>query len=320
MTKSPTSLLHPRNRHKQGYDFPALLTVCPELEPFLINKDDGLLTINFSDAQAVLLLNKALLAYYYQIQFWQIPEGYLCPPIPGRADYIHFIADLLCESYLKEQVTGKQIKGLDIGCGANCIYPILGSRLYDWSFIASDIDKLAVQTAQLIVKANNNISKQIVVRQQSNPQHFFAGILKSKERVSFTVCNPPFHSSMEKATQGSVLKSSNLAKKSKYKAKASNSEGQVSLNFAGQEHELSCPGGEIAFVKKMIKESLQVQDQVCWFTCLISKGDNINPLKKLLNQLNVKQIKVVKMAQGNKQSRFIAWSFLDKAQQQQFLD
>lgn len=310
--------LHPRNLHNGCYDFSALLQVCPELKGHLVKKADAQLTINFSVPQAVRLLNQALLALYYQIEFWQIPEGYLCPPIPGRADYIHYLADLLSDSYQKETVTGRKIKGLDIGCGANCIYPILGSRLYQWSFVASDIDKLAVQTAKLIVSANQNISKQITVRLQNNPEHFFNGILKSKERLSFTMCNPPFHASMDKANQGSLQKNKNLAKKAQLK-NASTVNGQVALNFAGQSHELSCAGGELAFVKKMMLESQQVSDRVCWFTCLISKGDNINPLKKQLKQLNVKQVKVVKMAQGNKISRFIAWSFLDKQQQLTFL-
>ena len=181
----------------------------------MINNPKGELTINFSDAQSVLLLNKALLAHFYGIDFWQIPEGYLCPPIPGRVDYIHYIADLLSDSFQLDvtKVRGSQIKGLDIGCGANCIYPLLGSRSYDWSFVGSDIDNVAIKTAKLLVDANKNVSKKITIREQKNTKNILTGIINKNDRFAFTMCNPPFHASMEKATQGSLLKQNNLAKK-----------------------------------------------------------------------------------------------------------
>jgi len=310
--------LHPRNRHIGQYNFTELVNACPELATCLTHNPKGELTIHFSDANSVLLLNKALLAYFYQINFWQIPEGYLCPPIPGRVDYLHYIADLLSEAFGGAIPKGAKIKGLDIGCGANCIYPILGTREYDWSFIGADIDTLAVKTAKLIISANNNINKKITIRQQKNSQSILLGIVKKGERFAFTMCNPPFHASMEKATEGSLLKQNNLKKRSKNQLKTVKSNNDVSLNFAGKIHELSCEGGEIAFVKRMIEESREVQSQVCWFTCLISKRENIAPLKKLLVQQNTKQVKVVEMSQGHKISRFIAWSYLDQQQQQDF--
>jgi 23S rRNA (adenine1618-N6)-methyltransferase len=318
--KSVKGKLHPRNMHLGQYDFTALVEVCPELAPLVINNPKGHLTINFGDAQSVLLLNKALLAHFYDIHFWQIPAGYLCPPIPGRVDYIHYIADLLSETFLCEQPTGSQIKGLDIGCGANCIYPLLGSRSYDWSFVGSDVDDLAIKTAKLLVDANKNISKKIIIRQQYNTQHILTGIITKNDRFTFTMCNPPFHASMEKAAEGSLLKQTNLNKKLKIKTAASVIASKATLNFAGLAHELSCEGGEIAFVKQMVVESRLVKNQVCWFTCLISKSENVSPIKKCLQQQNVKQIKVIKMTQGNKISRFIAWSYLDVEQQRDFLN
>lgn len=310
--------LHPRNLHVGQYDFPALMKVCPELAPCVINNPKGDFTINFSDPQSVLLLNKALLAHFYDISFWQIPAGYLCPPIPGRVDYIHYIADLLSGCFTGKVPTGSQIKGLDIGCGANCIYPILGSRSYDWSFVACDIDPLAVKTAKLLVEANKNISKKVNTRLQKNKKWILSGIVNKEDKFAFTMCNPPFHSSMEKATAGSLLKQNNLSKKSKKLNLIPSNTSTPSLNFAGQAHELSCEGGEIAFVKQMAEESLLIKNQVCWFTCLLSKSENVSPLKKLLTAQNVAQVKVIEMSQGHKISRFIAWSYLDESQQENF--
>lgn len=312
--KRPTKgALHPRNLHVGMYDFPALVKASPELKLCLIKNPKGELTINFSDAHAVLLLNKVLLAYFYQINFWQIPEGYLCPPIPGRVDYIHYIADLLSKAFAGLPPKGAKIKGLDIGCGANCIYPILGARSYDWSFIGCDIDEVAVKTAKLLVNANKNIAKKITIRQQENKQLILSGVIQKSDRFAFTMCNPPFHASMEKAAAGSALKQKNLSKKSIL----INSDKPL-LNFAGKAHELSCEGGEIAFVKKMVVESLLVKHQVCWFTCLLSKSENVKPLKKLLAQQNAQQVNVVEMSQGHKISRFIAWSYLNPQQQNDF--
>lgn len=313
--------LHSRNIHVGQYDFLALIKACPDLKAFVIKNPKGDFTINFSDAKSVLLLNRSLLAHFYQIDFWQIPAGYLCPPIPGRVDYIHYIADLLEQSSSGKILKGSKIRGLDVGCGANCIYPILGSRSYGWSFVGADIDITAIKTAKLLVNANKNITKKIEIRHQTHSNNIFTGVIKTADSFAFTMCNPPFHSSMEQATAGSLLKQKNLNKKSSTKKNilTINRKGIPTLNFSGQKHELSCTGGEIAFVKKMVEESVLVQKQVCWFTCLLSKGDNVGPIKTLLTQQGVKDVKVIEMSQGHKISRFIAWTYLEKSEQREML-
>ena len=91
------SKLHPRNLHKNGYDFDLLTTEHPALLPFVITTPAGTKSIDFSDNKAVNTLNQALLKAHYNIDFWDIPEHNLCPPIPGRVDYIHYLADLLSD-------------------------------------------------------------------------------------------------------------------------------------------------------------------------------------------------------------------------------
>ena len=89
------SKLHPRSKHRERYDFEKLISGFPELGPFVQpNKFDDL-SIDFANPDAVKALNRALLKFHYGIEHWDVPDGYLCPPIPGRADYIHHIADLL---------------------------------------------------------------------------------------------------------------------------------------------------------------------------------------------------------------------------------
>jgi len=298
--------LHPRNLHSENYDFNALCTALPVLQEYVFTNQYDTLTVDFSDPKAVLALNQALLKKYYDVDFWQLPEGYLCPPIPGRADYIHGVADLLAAES-DEIPTGKKIKVLDIGVGANCIYPIIGSQSYGWSFVGADIDPVAVKMAGLIVKSNKSLNPFIKLRLQKDSKSIFKNIIKDNDKFTLTMCNPPFHASMEKAQAGSQRKVSNLNKGKAPQLLAKKE--KITLNFAGQENELCCAGGEIAFLKQMVNESVNFAKQVIWFSSLVSKSDNVAPLKKLLTQLGATQIKVVKMAQGQKISRFIAWSF-----------
>ncbi len=293
--------LHKKNLHRHGYDFSALTQVHPPLTPFIIsNKFNQQATINFSDTNAVKALNFALLRKYYQIEHWDFPTGYLCPPIPGRVDYIHYLADLLKKS---TSDFSSKVTVLDIGTGASCIYPILGARAQGWSFVASDIDPISIKSANANVKANKGLAKQITCRLQQNSDHIFAGIIQPNEYYHLTMCNPPFHKSLAEATKGTSRKWHNLNKDSGYNKKNN------TLNFGGQQAELWCQGGEVAFIRQMIKESKQYQKQVLWFTCLVSKKDHLSAIKLSLKKANVARVNVVKMAQGQKISRFIAWSF-----------
>ncbi len=303
---APSSLLHPRNPHQGRYDLNALILLCPELKAHLKLNPKGEQTVDFSNEDAVRLLNQALLAHHYQVQHWNIPQGYLCPPIPGRADYIHYAADLL---------TGKKnnAKVLDIGTGANCIYPIIGCRSYGWKFVASDIDPIAVNTAKLIIDSNPVLKNKIKVVQQNNSKALFANIIGPNDLFDLTLCNPPFHASLAEANAGTERKQKNL---SKHRAKKGKSiiEETKGRNFGGQKAELWCEGGEITFLKRMVNESQNYGEQVMWFTSLVSKSENVVPLKKLLKQIGAKQVKVVNMSQGQKVSRLIAWSFLTDEQ------
>ncbi len=302
------ALLHPRNRHQGRYDLVALSQTCPELKGYLKSNPKGDKTIDFSDGKAVLCLNKALLAHYYQVINWRLPPGYLCPPIPGRADYLHYLADLLAVGRQGKIPTGKQVNVLDIGTGANCIYPIIGGQSYGWQFVATETDPVAIKSARWIVQSNACLSKLVRLIQQQDRQAVFKHLIQDKDRFDLTLCNPPFHSSMAEVQVSNQRKRHNLSKGELI-------EDSINLNFGGQKTELCYPGGEIYFLKKMVKESVSFSKQVCWFTSLVSKGDNIRPLKKQLTQLGVKQLDVIKMRQGQKISRFIAWSFLTADQQ-----
>ncbi|MCK8080534.1 23S rRNA (adenine(1618)-N(6))-methyltransferase RlmF [Vibrio sp. 1CM24A] len=332
--EKPQGGLHPRNQHTGRYDFELLVAALPELKEHLIKNPVGEDTINFSDPLAVKLLNKALLAHHYGVKHWDIPAGYLCPPIPGRADYIHRVADILNSDGQGEPYNHASVKALDIGVGANCIYPIIGATEYKWRCTGTDVDSVSIKTANFIAESNPNLKGKIRARLQADSESIFKGVIKDNERYDVTICNPPFHSSLEEAEKGSQRKLDNLAanrakkagqsfkpetNKKPVKLDKSIKQAKPTLNFGGQKAELWCPGGEAAFIMKMARESQLFATQVLWFTTLISKKDNVDMVRSELGKLRAKQVKVVEMSQGQKVSRFIAWTFMDDEQRQEWI-
>ena len=298
MSVKPT--LHPRNQHREGYDFERLTAKSPGLAAFTVKNPRGGTTVDFADPEAVRMLNRALLQACYDIDFWEIPENYLCPPIPGRVDYIHHLADLLAEANDGQIATGRGIRALDIGTGASLVYPLTGQHEYGWDFTAVDIDPVSIRSARQICQKNN---LPITLRSQSNPEDIFRGVIRPDEIFHVTLCNPPFHASPEKAEQGSQRKWRNLGK----------GESRA-LNFGGQNAELWCPGGEIGFIARMIEQSADYAEQCLWFTSLVSRRDSLRPLSRLLKKAGVAEARTVEMGQGQKVSRFLAWTYYPERQ------
>ena len=299
--------LHIRNKNRDLYDLEALKTAVPELSKHIKPNKYGNDSVYFANPEAVKLLNKALLNHYYGIKNWDFPSENLCPPIPGRADYLHYMADLLSQSNFGRIPSGEKITALDVGVGASCIYPIIGVAEYGWNFIGSDIDLKSVVAAQNIAASNDILKDHIEIRLQENPELFFEGVLKADEKIDFTLCNPPFHSSAEEAEKGTQRKVRNLTGKKTAAAE---------LNFAGISNELIYPGGEIAFIRNMIAESKEFRKNCYWFSTLVSKESNLKKIYKLLEEADIFHLKTIPLGTGNKSSRIIAWTFLNKKEQQ----
>ena len=306
MTQTNKKTLHERNFHNDRYDFKALIQSEPSLNEFVKPNKYGDLSIDFANPQAVIALNKALLSFFYGVKNWSIPSDYLCPPIPGRSDYIHHIADLLAASNGGKIPKGSNIKGLDVGIGANCIYPIVGVSVYGWSFTGSDIDEVALKSAQNIINSNESLKENIIVKLQTNSKNIFKNIISKEDKFDFTLCNPPFHKSQKDAIAGNKRKVQNLTKQVVSKA---------ALNFGGKNNELWCEGGEVAFIKKMIKESKEFSKNCLWFTTLVSRKENLDFIYDALEDIDVLEYKTINMAHGQKISRVLAWTFLTQDEQ-----
>ena len=282
--------LHPRNKHKNGYNFDVLTKHNKNIASLITKNDYGTVTIDFSDPKAVKELNVTLLEVHYGIQKWNFPDENLCPPIPGRVDYIHYVSDLLAESSITDKITI-----LDIGTGATCIYPLLGAKEYDWNFVATDIDLDSLHIAQDII-TDNNFDAKIILRQQFDEANILKGIIEKGDSFSAVICNPPFYKSETEAKGANARKSRNLGT-------------NAVRNFAGNNNELWYPGGEKAFLHNYLYQSSLYKDTSVWFTSLVSKKETIKSLQKSGEKLKVKEIKVIPMHQGNKVTRIVAWRF-----------
>jgi 23S rRNA (adenine1618-N6)-methyltransferase len=294
--------LHKNNKHSKGYDFNLLVKATPQLEPFVFTNSFGNVTIDFANPKAVKLLNTALLKQHYNINYWDFPDANLCPPIPGRVEYIHVINNLLNKSGIKENITV-----LDIGTGATCIYPLLGHASYNWTFIASEIDKLAIKSAQTIID-KNKLNNNITIRHQDNEQNILTGVLNANDKISAAMCNPPFYKDEEEADATTLLKQKGLGKQTQ----------KVERNFSGTAKELWYPGGEKAFVHNYLYQSSLLKTNSFWYTCLVSKTQHVLSMENSLKKLGATDFKILQIALGNKISRVVAWTFLTKEEQTQW--
>jgi 23S rRNA (adenine1618-N6)-methyltransferase len=301
---------HHRSLHNGPYDFDALVAKNPSLAAFIKSGPSGKKTINFADAKAVMAINQSLLLHHYNIENWSIPKGHLCPAVPGRADYIHYIADLLSEENQNKIPVGTKVKGLDIGTGTSCIYPFLGNSLYGWKFVASDIDSDTLNHVKVLLKSNPSLQKNIKTRFQKSAQNIFINLIKADEKFDFIICNPPFYGSAEEAMEHSELKVKNLnANKIKKGQTQSLIKKNQSSNFGGKNAELWCPGGELEFIKLMIKESVIYQKQVGWFTTLVADKVHLIELMATLKKLGTKNIRKIEMHHGKKITHLLAWRY-----------
>ena len=314
----PAPTLHARNRHQGRYDFARLIRTVPGLKRFVKPNPHGIDSVDFADPAAVEALNAALLADWYGISGWSVPTGFLCPPIPGRAEYLHHAADVLAASNGQKPPRGPQVRVLDIGTGANVVYPLIGHGEYAWSFVGSEIAPEALASAQRILAANPTAAAKITLRRQTDPTRAFAGIVTAQEEFDLTVCNPPFHATVAEAKAGSQRKWRNLKKD------ASDDDGYDDgydddededpvLNFGGQTAELTCPGGELGFISRMITESATIGTRCAWFTALVAQGRHLDKLNRVLHNAKARTSRVIDMGQGQKRSRLLAWTFLDAA-------
>jgi 23S rRNA (adenine1618-N6)-methyltransferase len=290
--------MHAKNPYGNRYDLKRLTKHYHALEKFILLNPSGEETIDFSSSEAVFALNKAMLLADFNLGNYDLPSGYLIPPVPGRLDYLLHIKDFIAEKF--NSTEDSQLIGLDIGSGANGIYCILGAQHFNWKMVGSETDSKALEIANSNIKNTKGLNDRIEIRHQKDKGSLFKNTIQPNEQFDFVVCNPPFHSSKEEALKGSLRKVKNLGG---YAAKE-----KFLLNFEGQANELWCNGGEVLFIKRLIKESVIFKKQVKVFSTLVAKSESVAAIKKQLNKAKA-NFQVIPMALGNKKGRYVMWWF-----------
>jgi len=172
--------------------------------------------------------------------------------------------------------------------------------------VGTDSDEIALQNCNKIIGQNEKLIDFISLQLQTEPRFIFKNIITPEDHFAFTICNPPFHASALEAAKANIRKTNHLD---------NTKSNQPLLNFGGQNTELWCDGGEIRFLTQMVYESAKFPMNCFWFTTLVSKKENLKSIYKSLQKVNAVDIKTIEMAQGQKTSRFVAWTFLSEAQQ-----
>ena len=290
--------MHAQNPYGNRYDLKRLTKHYHALEKFILLNPSGEETIDFSSSEAVFALNKSMLLADFKLGDYELPSGYLIPPVPGRLDYLLHVRDFLTEKFNVSE--NSQLNGLDMGSGANGIYCILGAQYFNWKMVGSETDAKAVEIANANIQKTKGLNDKIEIRHQQDKGSLFKNTIQANEQFDFVVCNPPFHSSKEEALKGSLRKVKNLGG---YAAKE-----KFLLNFEGQANELWCNGGEVLFIKRLIKESVGFKNQVKVFSTLVAKSESVAAIKKQLSKVKA-NFEVIPMALGNKKGRYLMWWF-----------
>ncbi|KAL2633020.1 hypothetical protein R1flu_004499 [Riccia fluitans] len=399
--------MHPCNKYaEKPPDFSLFASLYPSFAPYVSYGHKKKPKIDWTDFNATRELTRVLLDHDFGIKWW-IPDGQLCPTVPNRANYIHWIDDLLSvypAPWHSENFS--EIRGVDIGTGANCIYPLLGAALQGWHFVGTDVTPVALCWAKKNVDQNPQYAGFIEIRQATTdssvetglpgdcvreyrvdsvdknctssdltsgvelqlttsneenkrgpdskdaavpdlPDHItdhrvrccspllppvgvadqvidssgileenrtandttccletavlptgselpthvpplapvLCGILKEDERFDFCMCNPPFFETIEEA----------------------------GLNprtaCGGTPQEMVCPGGELAFIIRIIEDSVRLGTRIQWYTSMVGRKVNLKTLTSHLRAAGVTMLRTTEFVQGRTSRWGIAWSF-----------
>uniref|UniRef100_I3JN00 U6 small nuclear RNA (adenine-(43)-N(6))-methyltransferase n=1 Tax=Oreochromis niloticus TaxID=8128 RepID=I3JN00_ORENI len=281
--------MHPRNRYKdKPPDFAYLASKYPDFQQHVHTSLTGKPIVNFKEPEAVRALTCTLLKEDFGLTI-EIPLERLIPTVPLRLNYIHWVEDLI-------DGQKQPRRGIDIGTGASCIYPLLGATMNGWYFLATEVDDICFDYATKNVE-QNNLSDLVKVVKVPQKTLLMDALKEETEMVyDFCMCNPPFFANQLEA-KGVNSRNSRRPPPS-------------SVNTGGVT-EIMAEGGELEFVKRIIHDSLQLKKRLRWYSCMLGKKCSLAPLKEELRKQGVPKVTHTEFCQGRTMRWALAWSFYD---------
>ncbi|KAJ7634629.1 S-adenosyl-L-methionine dependent methyltransferase [Roridomyces roridus] len=280
--------MHPRNPYRAPPDFRELAKAYSPLQPCLLDVPGGGASINFKDELSQRRLTEALLHRDFGLSL-ELPENRLCPPVPNRLNYVLWIQDILRASFGRR--VGRVV-GVDVGTGASAIYPLLSCKLdADWSFIATDVDEVSLRYARSNVE-RNGLGDRIQILATTAEAPIFAAL--RDRRVDFTMCNPPFYSSHQEVAASAEAK-----------------EFEPNAVCTGADVEMITPGGESAFVRRMVEESVELGERCCWYTSMLGKLSSVTEVVAAFREREIENYGITEFIQGSTRRWAVVWSFSD---------
>lgn len=247
----------------------------------------GKVKINFDDQESRRILTKCCLDNDFNLDV-ELPKDRLSPTIPLRLNYIHFIEDVMLHCGITENISG-----VDIGCGSSCVYCLIALRLNPlWKMFALELDELNLKVARENVNRNKLQEQIIIVDQESSEKIFKQLFEKDQDKKTFCLCNPPFYASEHEMTEID----NRTGKRRK-------------LQIEQPSKETVVEGGEVAFITKIINESLELRDKIQIFSTMVGCKRNFEQLLDVIKQKDIKNFITTKFIQGKVIRWCIAWSF-----------
>lgn len=202
-----------------------------------------------------------------------------------------WIEDLLIHLGIKENITG-----IDIGCGASCVYSLLLVRMnINWKMFALEIDNENVKYAQDNI-SRNQLSDKVTVIEQENSLMLFEKLFEHDPREkTFCICNPPFFSS-----SNDVINARNRTGKRK-PPKSSNPGSPSEIVFID--------GGELGFVKRILNESIDLGAKIKIYSSMFGCKKNFKSFTDELKERGLKNYSTTEFVQGKTTRWGVAWSF-----------
>ncbi len=270
-------------------DFAALAVVHPPLAAFLP-------VVDFGDPAALAELTQALLLRDFDLRV-ELPRDRLCPTVTSRLNYVLYLHDLLRGAapsrlviadgrYERSSFGGQsEVLGFDIGCGASCVYALLGRRLFGWRFVCSELDPVSLEAARENLERNGMGEGVRLVQAPSEQSCLRDCLAEGEELPSFVMCNPPFFEHASEAAQ------------------------HPRRNAVLTASESATEGGEVAFVTRLIDESQHYGRRIALYSSLCGKKSSLRALRQVLLARGVPVMHSTRLAQGRTHRWVLAWSF-----------